>query len=69
MVLAEMPGVEAGDVKVALRGTQMELSAGRGEWRYRKSFELPSPADPGSVQLSEKNGIVEIRCAKVRAPG
>lgn len=68
MVLAEMPGVEARDVKVALHGTQMELSAGREEWRYRKTFELPSPADPSTVKLSEKNGIVEIRCAKVRTP-
>jgi HSP20 family protein len=68
MVLAEMPGVEARDVKVALRGREMELSASRDEWRYHKSFELPSPADPGTVKLSEKNGIVEIRCAKVRTP-
>jgi len=68
MVLAEMPGVEARDVKVALQGREMELSAGRGEWRYRKTFELPSPADPNTVKLSEKNGIVEIRCAKVPTP-
>jgi HSP20 family protein len=68
MVLAEMPGVEARDVKVALHGTEMELSAGRDEWRYRKTFPLPSEADPSTVKLSEKNGIVEIRCAKVRTP-
>jgi HSP20 family protein len=68
MVLAEMPGVEARDVKVALEGKEMELSAGRGEWRYRKRFELPSPADANTVKLSEKNGIVEIRCAKLAKP-
>jgi len=68
MVLAEMPGVEARDVKVAIDDGEMELSAGRGEWQYRKKFELPSPADPSTVKLSEKNGIVEIRCAKVRTP-
>jgi HSP20 family protein len=68
MVLAEMPGVEARDVSVALDGTEMELSAGRDEWRYRKRFQLPSAADPSTVKLSEKNGIVEIRCAKLRTP-
>jgi len=68
MVLAEMPGVEARDVKVAVQGREMELSAGRGDWRYRKRFELPSQADASTVKLSEKNGIVEIRCAKVGEP-
>ena len=68
MVLAEMPGVEARDVKVAVQGREMEPSAGRGDWRYRKRFELPSQADASTVKLSEKNGIVEIRCAKVSEP-
>jgi HSP20 family protein len=68
MVLAEMPGVEARDVKVAVQGREMELSADRGAWRYRKRLELPSPGDANTVKLSEKNGIVEIRCAKLDKP-
>jgi hypothetical protein len=46
----------------------MELSADRGAWRYRKRLELPSPGDANTVKLSEKNGIVEIRCAKLDKP-
>jgi HSP20 family protein len=69
LVLAEMPGVESRDVRIDVDGTQMELSASRGERKYHKRFELPSPADKSTVKLSEKNGIVEIRCAKPGKPG
>jgi len=64
MVLAEMPGVEAQDIRIDLEGREMDLSADRGTRRYHKRFELPWAADRNTLRVSEKNGIVEILCGK-----
>ncbi len=68
LVLAEMPGVESRDVRIDVEGTRMEISASRAERKYHKRFDLPSAVDKSTVKVSEKNGIVEIRCSKPGKP-
>ncbi len=68
MVLAEMPGVEAEDIKVDVDGSQMSVSGERGPRKYRKRFELPATVVGETLKMSAKNGIVEITCAKTGAP-
>jgi HSP20 family protein len=58
-IVAEMPGVEAEDVRVSVDGTRLTLSAERGERKYKKQLDVPF-----AVQVDEtrgQNGIIEVR--------
>ena len=66
LIVAEMPGVEPEDVHVDLSDHTLTLSAERGERRYRKAIEVAPDLERGHVEVSYKNGITEISCAKTR---
>jgi HSP20 family protein len=61
LVVAEMPGIEAGDVQVTVEGDILQLEAERGERHYRREVLLPGAvsADPPVIHVN--NGLVEIR--------
>lgn len=61
-VVAEMPGVTAADVSVAVEDDLMTIEAARGEKKYRKEVLLPKPVSPDNPRITCNNGIVEIRC-------
>ncbi len=63
-VVAEMPGVDADEVRVELDGPTLVLSGQRDDRKYRKEIAAPAGLDPDGIEVSGKNGIVEIRCAK-----
>jgi HSP20 family protein len=67
LILAEMPGVEAGDIHVEVEGGRLTLSAQRGERRYRKEMEVPPDVEREAIAISCQNGIVELRMP--RRPG
>jgi len=67
LVVAEMPGVGAEDVKVDIQGDILALSAERGTNRYRTEVLLPGTVDAAGVTLSCNNGMVEIHCPKEAA--
>ncbi len=67
LVVAEMPGVGAEDIRLDFRGNSLTLSAERGQKKYRKEVLLSGDLDPGQVTVSCHNGVVEIRCLKSRA--
>lgn len=64
LVLAEMPGVEADDVKVDLKEDILTFAAERGDRKYRKELLLPGECTRGKIKVGCKNGIVEIKCMK-----
>lgn len=64
LVVAELPGVEAEDVRVDLDGRSLVLSARRGEHRYRKAIEVPAGLRREAIKVTCRNGIAEIACAK-----
>ncbi|OGG46541.1 MAG: hypothetical protein A3F84_21640, partial [Candidatus Handelsmanbacteria bacterium RIFCSPLOWO2_12_FULL_64_10] len=64
LVVAEMPGVGAEDIRLDFRGNTLTLSAERGQKKYRKEVLLPGDFDPGQVTVSCHNGVAEIRCLK-----
>lgn len=64
VVIAEMPGVDAGDIQVQLEGDILELSAATGQRRYAKEVLLPAPGEPGGLKFSYRNGILEVRVPK-----
>lgn len=61
LVLAEIPGVSKEDVRLALSGDVLDLSAQRGEHRYHKQVRLPERLAPEQMRWDCNNGILRIR--------
>ncbi len=64
LILAEMPGVEAEDVKVEVNQDILTFSAEREDRKYRKEILLPAECSSENLKIGCKNGIVEIKCMK-----
>ncbi len=83
LVRAELPGIEAKDVKVELRDGILTISGERKEeregetgnyhrvertyGRFHRSFVLPQAVDAAKVEATSKGGILEIRLPKSEA--
>jgi HSP20 family protein len=83
-VLLELPGVPRENVRVRLRGTVLEISGRReppasvqdaryhraeiyfGE--FRRTIELPWPADENHIDAKYRDGMLEISLTRVSQP-
>jgi HSP20 family protein len=63
-VIAELPGVEAADIKVELEGDILTLTAEGKERKYNKEILLPAKGKRESLKTSYRNGILEVTVAK-----
>lgn len=63
-VYAEMPGVDAEDIKLDLKGDILDISAQTGDRKYNKEVLLPAKVKPETLTSSYKNGILEVRMKK-----
>jgi len=68
LVVAELPGVDEKDIHVRVDGDILEIAASTGDRQYEKEVFLPSAVDRESVETRYRNGVLEVRLAKVR-PG
>jgi HSP20 family protein len=64
LVVAEIPGVSAEDVRVEVDGDVLTITAERGDKKYRKEILLPGTFPRDKMQVSCTNGVVEIRCVR-----
>ena len=64
VVIAELPGVEEGDIHLEVKDDILDLSAEAKDRKYSKEVLLPSTVDAGSMESSYKNGILEIKLRK-----
>lgn len=64
LVVAEMPGVSAEDVKIAVEDHMLTITAERGDKKYRKEVALPASCAREKMHVSCNNGVVEIKCGK-----
>lgn len=60
LVVAEMPGVDAGDVSVEVDGDVLTLAAASDGHRYRKELLLPHLVRTEPASTEAKHGIVRI---------
>ncbi|HRI52843.1 MAG TPA: Hsp20/alpha crystallin family protein [Pseudomonadota bacterium] len=60
LIVAEMPGVSAAEVKLELAGDVLTLKAAAGDKRYSKELLLPRPFKTEQATLKCNNGVVEI---------
>ncbi len=61
LVVAELPGVGAEDVKLKLSDDILTIEAQRGSKRYRKEVLLPASFASEQMSHSCRNGILEIK--------
>ena len=65
-LIAEMPGVGPEDIKINVRDDVLTISAQKGEKKYRKEVLLHHGLSKEKTRVTCNNGIVTIRCKKMR---
>ncbi|MBC8244806.1 MAG: Hsp20/alpha crystallin family protein [Verrucomicrobia bacterium] len=66
LVVAELPGVGEGDVKLQLTGDVLQLTAENDERLYEKELLLPSPCQKRGMKTEFRNGILQVTLPKVK---
>jgi len=64
LVVAEMPGIGADDVRVEIRDDVLIISAEKGDKKYRKEVLLPQSFSRENLKLSCQSGILQVKCMK-----
>ncbi|MEW6456328.1 MAG: archaeal heat shock protein Hsp20 [Acidobacteriota bacterium] len=64
LMVAELPGVEQSDIQIEIKEDILNISAERGERKYRKEVLLPTLVDETTKKTTYKNGILEIEIKK-----
>ena len=64
LVVAEMPGIGVGDVRLEVKDDLLTITAEKGEKKYKKEVLLPESFPREKMQVSCANGVLEIRCVK-----
>jgi HSP20 family protein len=63
-IIAELPGVEAGDVKLDLKDDILTIAAEGKDRKYSKEVLLSSRVQSEPPTMSYRNGILEVRVRK-----
>jgi len=64
IVMAEMPGINADDIKLDLKEDILDISAQNKDRKYHKEVLLPAKIKAETLRSSYKNGILEIKMKK-----
>ena len=67
-IVAELPGVEEGEVACELQGNDVVQISTTGKKKYSKEILLESNVDPASLNKSYTNGILELKLQKSVIP-
>lgn len=60
LIVAEMPGVEAGDVAIEVHDDVITVAAASGAHRFRTELLLPYDVDPAPKTVTANHGIIHI---------
>ncbi len=63
-VLAEMPGINAEDIRLDLKDDILDIRAESGKRKYHKEVLLPTPVKSQTMTSRYSNGILEIGIGK-----
>jgi len=58
-VITELPGITMDVIDLELQGSSLTIDADGGPFQYHARADLP-PVNPGSMQTSFKNGVLEV---------
>lgn len=59
-VIAEVPGIEKGDIKLTGKETSLTINAQSKNRKYEKTIELPVPVKIETAKAKYKNGVLEV---------
>lgn len=59
-VVAELPGVEKSDIRLACRDDELQIAVDTAQRKYRKTVKLPTQVDPDVSKAKYNNGVLEI---------
>lgn len=59
-LVAEMPGVERGDIDVTVENKHVNIAAEHGDKKYRARVPLAQRIKDDSIKASYKNGVLEV---------
>ena len=65
-LVAEMPGVEKGDIKVVVEGKAIDISAEHGEKKYHAKVPIKDGVDKDSGKATYRNGVLEVSFKRVQ---
>jgi HSP20 family protein len=63
LVIAEMPGISAQDVRLDVKDDLLTISAEKGDKKYSKEVLLPRNYSKEKMLIACNNGILEIKCS------
>jgi len=66
-VIAALPGITEEALRLDVKGSTLIIDAGDADHAYRTSAVLP-PVDTGSMQVTLKNGVLEVSFACLPMP-
>ncbi len=66
LLVAELPGVDVGDIRFEIKDDVLSLSAVRGERKYRKEVLLPVAVLTAGATPSYRNGVFELKLTKAK---
>jgi HSP20 family protein len=66
LLVAELPGVDVGDIRFEIKDDVLNLSAARGERKYCKEVLLPASVVAQGATPSYRNGVFELKLPKVK---
>ncbi|HWV38132.1 MAG TPA: gas vesicle protein GvpH [Vulgatibacter sp.] len=61
LIVAQLPGVECGEISLELRGDVLAIEAEHDGLRYEKELLLPRPYPRDRMRATCRNGVLEIR--------
>jgi len=64
LVVAEMPGISAKDVRLEVKDDLLTIYAEKGDRKYRKEVLLPDVYPREKMIVSCNNGMLKIKCIK-----
>ena len=64
LLVAEMPGVSEGDVRIELKDDILTISAAKGDKKYRKEVLLPQAFAAAQMSHTCRNGVLEVKLTK-----
>ncbi len=67
LVVAEMPGISAGDIRVEVEEDLLTIAAAHGDKKYQKEVLLPESIPQKNVEWSCHSGVLEIKCRRTKA--
>jgi HSP20 family protein len=61
IVIAELPGVNKGDIDLELASDSLEIKVDGGGKKYYKAVKLPAAVEDDTTDASYNNGVLEVK--------